>query len=81
MYYDDQKNSVPAAAGAMATSHTVFLLNRVQTFPHTLHCLPERFRPTVCDHMLLLRSVEMLPAPDVPSVSSSSSSSSSTSMS
>ena len=24
-----QKNSVPAAAGAVATSHTVFLLNRV----------------------------------------------------
>ena len=27
-----QKNSVPAAAGAVETSHTVFLLNRVQCF-------------------------------------------------
>ena len=29
VYYDDQKNSVPAPAGAVATSHTVFLLNIV----------------------------------------------------
>ena len=27
-----KKNSVPAAAGAVATSHTVFLLNIVLTF-------------------------------------------------
>ena len=29
MYCAVRKNSVPAAAGAVATSHTVFLLNRV----------------------------------------------------
>ena len=29
MYCAVQKNSVPAAAGAVATSHTVFLLNIV----------------------------------------------------
>ena len=29
LYPNDQKNSVPAAAGAVVTSHTVFLLNRV----------------------------------------------------
>ena len=38
MYYDDQNNSVPAAAGAVATSHTVFLLNRVQDVIFNIHC-------------------------------------------
>ena len=33
VYYDDQKISVPAAVGAIATSHTVFLLNRVYSKP------------------------------------------------
>ena len=46
VYYDDQKNSVPAPAGAVATSHTVFLLNRVlcvctvQTAPSFYLSLP-----------------------------------------
>ena len=34
MYCAVQKNSVPAAAGAVATSHTVFLLNRVLRSVH-----------------------------------------------
>ena len=46
-YLAVQKNSVPAAAGAVATSHTVFLLNRVMRdsnrFPFRLEVINENY--------------------------------------